>query len=437
MKRYELFLLFIFLCICLECKYNEKNIRKLDVTDNPNSYETEDYNTDFYYSDTGTDTNTDTDKDTGTDTDTDTDKDKGTDTDTDTDKNTGTDTDTDTGTDTDTDTDTGTDTDTDKDTGTDTDIGTQANLTETTPKPRMILLGFGNFQNFQNNTITFNVFFKRIYIKVYLPILYLTIRISNNNRLRNLEEVKKIKCKLDDKNNNTESYDIKYNCQDIINLDHFTSISVEPKIEFGDGTVNFTDVDVPITSNANKDIKNIQNAKADLEKIIILENSTKTQNEVKFFINGYTSGKLNNGSVTLYLEENGYDGKKNISCILNGLGNNNYKLECIPKTSIFARLDNTEGKTFDNQSLLISMLNDKEEVFFDIPTNKYLSKISSNNGLTGGAIAAIVICCVVAIISIVIISVLLNMPKNNKSPPVQMSSMEMYGSDANINNNKL
>ena len=266
----------------------------------------------------------------------------------------------------------------------------------------------------------------------------MTIRISNNKRLRNLEEVKTIKCKIDNENNNTESNDIKYNCQDIINLDHFTSISVDPNIKFGNETNNFTEVDVPITSNANKDIKNIQNAKEGLEKIIILENSTKTQNEVKFFINGGTDTieKLNNGLVTLYLEDNGYDGKKNISCILNGLGNNNYELECTPKTSIFARLDNTEGKTFDNQSLLISMLDDKEEVFFDIPTNKYLSKISSNNGLTGGAIAAIVICCVVAIISIVIISVLLNMPKNNKSPPVQMSSMEMYGSDANINNNK-
>ena len=153
-----------------------------------------------------------------------------------------------------------------------------------------------------------------------------------------------------------------------------------------------------------------------------------------FFINGETIEKLNNGPVTLYLEDNGYDGKKNISCILNDLGNNNYELECTPKTSIFARLDNTEGKTFDNQSLLISMSDDKVEVFFDIPTNKYLSKISSNNGLTGGAIAAIVICCVVAIISIVIISILLNMPKNNKSPPVQMSSLEVYGSDANINN---
>ena len=305
-------------------------------------------------------------------------------------------------------------------------------LTETIPNPRMILLGFGNFhQNIQNNTITFNVFFKRIYTKVYPKKLYLTIRISSNRRLRNLkEEVKTIECELEKEENN----DLNYTCKDRTNLDHFTSISVDPTIEFGDGTINFTVVDVPKTSNANKDIKNIQNAKEDLEKIIILENSTKTQNEVKFFINGETSEKLNNGSVSLYLEENGYDRKKNISCILNGLGNNNYELECTPKTSIFARLDNTEGKTFDNQSLLISMLDDKEEIFFVIPTNKYLSKISSNNGLTGGAIAAIVVCCVVAIISIVIISILLNMPKYNKSPPAQMSSLEVYGSDANINN---
>ena len=58
MKRYELFLLFIFLCLCLECKYNEKNIRKLDESDNPNSYETDDYTTDIDYSDTVTDTGT-------------------------------------------------------------------------------------------------------------------------------------------------------------------------------------------------------------------------------------------------------------------------------------------------------------------------------------------------------------------------------------------
>ena len=375
MKRYELFLLFIFLCICLECKYNEKNIRKLDSLDSTSIDDTTEYiteyTTEFY------------------------------------------------------------------DPNTDTDTGAQANSTETIPKPRIILLGFGNFhQNRVKKTITFNVFFKRMYTKVYLPILYLIIRISNNSRLRNLEEEEKtIKCNLDDKNiNNKESNDIKYNCQNITYSDNFTSISVDAKIKFDDETGNFIDVDVPITSNANKDIKNIQNAKADLEKIIILENSKKTQNEVKFIINGDTSEKLNNGPVTLYLEDNGYDGKKNISCILNFLGNNNYELECTPKTSIFARLDNTEGKTFDNQSLLISMLDDKEEVFFDIPTNKYLSKISSNNGLTGGAIAAIVICCVVAIISIVIISILLNMPKYNKSPPAQMSSLEVYGSEANINN---
>ena len=315
------------------------------------------------------------------------------------------------------------------------DIDTQTNSTETIiPKPRIILLGFGNYKKVSED-ITFNVFFKRIYTKVYPKYIYLTITLISNRRLRNLEEkVEAIRCEIED---NADNYDLKYNCNYRTELNDITSISVDPKIGFGNDTDNFTEIDVPITSNVNKDIKNIQNAESDLEKIIILENSNKTQNDEKFFINGEANEKLNNGPVTLYLEEIGYGGKNNISCILSDIGNNNYELECIPKVSIFARLDNSEGTTFDNKSLLISMLDDKEEVFFNIPNNKYENKISSSKGLTGGAIAAIVISCVVAVFAIVIISIILKMPKNPKTPTIQKSPMEMYESDVKINNNKL
>ena len=321
------------------------------------------------------------------------------------------------------------------------DIDTQTNSTETIiPKPRIILLGFGNYKKVSED-ITFNVFFKRIYTKVYPKYIYLTITLISNRRLRNLEEkVEKIRCELEvnaDNNNPEENNDLKYNCNYRTELNDITSISVDPKIEFGNDTDNFTEIDVPITSNANKDIKNIQNAESGLEEIIILENSNKTQNDEKFFINGETNKKLNNGPVTLYLEEIGYGGKNNISCILSDIGNNNYELECTPKVSIFARLDNSEGTTFDNKSLLISMLDDKEEVFFNIPNNKYENKISSSKGLTGGAIAAIVVSCVVAVIAIIIISIILKMPKNPKTPTIQKSPMEMYESDVKINNNKL
>ena len=134
------------------------------------------------------------------------------------------------------------------------------------------------------------------------------------------------------------------------------------------------------------------------------------------------------------MDENGNGNTKEIPCILNDKGNNNYELECTLTNSISAHLNNTDAKISEDKYLVIS-INDEVNDFisFNIPINKYNNAKSSNNRLSGGAIAAIIVSCVVAGLAVTIIALLLKEQKLNAiHPRIQRSSMEIYGSSSNI-----
>lgn len=308
-----------------------------------------------------------------------------------------------------------------------------ANSTLTPPKPKIILLGFGNFLSDQN-LISFNVFFKRLYTQIYPLIVYLNIRINKNNtRLRNLEEeIKSVKClKIGEDNGNDDN--LNYNCQLETSLDNITSVSADKNVVFAyDDVNNITDIDIPFTPNANKASKNIQNEKENLKTYIILENSIKSENNLTFafIVFGEANENLQNGTANLFLDSI-EDGKlRDIPCILNVRGDKHYELECTPNDSISGYLNNANVKTSEGQNLIISMKeNEDDYISFDIHNNEYDNKKSFRKGLSGGTIAAIVISCTFVIIAVTIIIFLCN---RKPVQPLQKSSLEIYGSSRTI-----
>lgn len=304
------------------------------------------------------------------------------------------------------------------------------------PTPKIILLGFGNFLSDQS-LISFNVFFKRFYTKIYPLIVYLTIRINTNNtRLRNLEEeVKTVKClKIGEDNGNDDN--LNYNCQLETSLGNITSISADKNVIFAfDDVNNITDIDIPFTPNANKASKNIQNEIEGLKTYIILENSTKSENNLNFSftILGEANENLQNGTANLFLDSIEDGILKDIPCILNdrGRGDKHYELECKVKDSISGHLNNANVNTSEGQNLIISMKeNEDDYISFDIHNNEYDNKQSFRKGLSRGAIVAIIISCSFAIIAVTIIIFLCNRVKPVE--PFQKSSLEIYGSSRTI-----
>ena len=79
---------------------------------------------------------------------------------------------------------------------------------------------------------------------------------------------------------------------------------MDKEVKYGDDKENFTTVETPFTSTANQARQNIQNEDDD-ELIIpvIIENSTKSQNELTFLVNGEANDELKDGNVNLFLEK--------------------------------------------------------------------------------------------------------------------------------------
>ena len=306
------------------------------------------------------------------------------------------------------------------------------NSTYNEPKPKFILLGFSNFKKKNPNTITFLINCIRIYTPIRPKYIYIIIRIIYRG-LRNLEE-KTIPttCISENKDNDIN---LEFKCEVDIVSEDITSISIDQEVTYlNEEHNNITDVETPFTSTANQTRHNIQNEDDDFEFPVIIENSTKSQNELTFLVNGEANDELKDGNVNLFLDENRDGNLQSIPCYLKKNINNKYDLECTPKSSISAHLNNVDGKTFNNKSLIISMKENEDDfIYINIPQNFYGNIKGSSKGLSGGTIAAIVICCVVAIIAIAIIAVLFNKPKQLQ--PVSKSAIDMFDSNVKITNN--
>ena len=320
------------------------------------------------------------------------------------------------------------------------------NQTIITPSPQFILLGFGDYKSL-NNIISFIVFCKRIFTNVYPRILFITVRIDFG-RLRNLEEVQTIECTLIEDPNDINNDNFNYECPLNEKIDNIKQISVDKNFELyekdeEDKLTKINDVVINPTPNAIKTMDNIQNEKG-TKTFFVLQNSTKIQEENKFKINGKIDTPdedLHNSKFNLNVNE--YGNIRQIPCTLyskknNENNNDNYELECIPQNSIYASLNNSDGNIKEDKYLVVSMMDENDYIYYNIPNNNYRSKKSSSRGLSGGTIAAIVISCVVAVAAIAIIIVLFNKPnpvsQSQSIPDNQKSSLKMY--ESNISNNQ-
>ena len=303
------------------------------------------------------------------------------------------------------------------------DSSKQFNNTDDSPTSptKIILIGFENCKIYNNNNITFNVIFKRIYGNISPKKLIITLNIFNG-MLRNLnEETKTIECP----NNNKEgdSKKILFICSNVSKLVNITKVSAENNFLLVDADGKSYDknkLKTFLTDNANKTIENIQKENGTLD-FIILYNSKKIQEEEKFKVIGTIDEQTNNNDNNVILFIN----TKTIPCTINEINHKKYDLECPLNESISFKLDNIEGKK-SNQLLIISMSEDEDDTIIFPPLNiDYNNKKYPNRGLSDGAIAAIVIGCVFTVISITIVIMLLRKRKVNPPPKIS-SQVDIY-----------
>ena len=304
------------------------------------------------------------------------------------------------------------------------DTSKQYNNTDDNPNKntKIILIGFENYKIDNNNNITFNVIFKRIYGNISPEKLKITLNIFNE-MLRNLKEEKKtIECLIN--NANEGSNKIIFNCSFGSELVNITKVSAEKNFSLvnGDGIpYNNNILKALLSVYADRKIDNIQNEKEPLD-FIILYNSTKAQDQEKFDVVGFIDEKINDdddNNVILFINT------KNISCTINEINPKYYDLECPLNESISFKLENIVGQK-SNQILIISMREGLDDtIVFPPPNTDYNNKKYTNRGLSDGAIAAIVIGCVFTVISITIVIMLLRKRKVNPRPKIS-SQVDIY-----------
>ena len=302
----------------------------------------------------------------------------------------------------------------------------------TEPIPKIILLGFEHFKINEKKKINFNVVFRvlrRIAENIFPKKLILTIRIFNG-LLRNLEEkdIKTIECPRISKEGENI---IKFQCSNETYLDNIKIVSVDKKYSLIDkdgNIINNLTLHSFLTGYANRTMGNIYNQNEALPEFIILENSSKINDEEKFFVMGNISENGNiedNTEVTLYIDENENGTIKEIPCNLKD-EQKYYELQCSPKPPISFHLDNVDGKITKNKYLIVSMNDDVNDyISFPEPTNDIVPK-KKDKGLSTGAIVGIVIACVIlAIISIVTALLLCRRPAK---PPMQtnITKVDIY-----------
>ena len=283
--------------------------------------------------------------------------------------------------------------------------------------PTLILLGFGNFERPYDHTelIIFKVYFKRIHGTITSEFLMIPLVINYISRLRQLYEIYSDCRRITNYNN---SYDIIYNCSAPIRKDsyHF-NVSTD-----GEGLMfNYLDeeeeVNYILSSRAKLTKNSIQlETSSDLEDgVIILDETVLYQNETYFTLTGHSTEDIIDSKVTLYLDKNGNGNSTNLICDIQSLKNIyyeklgiNYMIECHPNQRIRAHFQWVSGKTNSNKNIIISFLDENEDLI-DIDSNNDFNTIKSNKSssskLSGGAIAGIVIGSIFGVIGIIVLIV--------------------------------
>ena len=282
--------------------------------------------------------------------------------------------------------------------------------TNSTSLSKLILVGFGNYQNPpERPLITFKIYFRRINTKVYISFVNFIIRINYDNRLRRIEEVEKnVTCPLSDKNEDNANDD---------NLQFDCSVPVEEGKEIDtvgidDDSITFSEeMETVLSSYANGTIDDIstQTDNTLSKGIILLDSGVLSIDDSSFNISG-TVTPAYNGQVIISLDANGNGNLKNVTCnvTMNDDGKTGV-LQCDPKSSVKSHIDGASGDPIDdkqNRTFLISMSKDSDDLItLSSPIQNTYRKRKSG-GLSTGSIVGIIIACVGALVAVGIVACL-------------------------------
>lgn len=179
--------------------------------------------------------------------------------------------------------------------------------------------------------------------------------------------------------------------------------------------------DINFSEDASKAASNIENAKEQIDQVVVLQNGEiGTKNKGKFAINGNLVDTVkNDDTVVLYLHDDITNSDKNISCLVTRNSGDAVSLNCdTNEENISADLDSKSGMD-GTTKVFLNMKSGNERIEIsdaNSTTNSNAVYRKNSSGLSGGAIAGIVIACVVVLIAASVAALMLRKP--TVAPPV-------------------
>ena len=324
--------------------------------------------------------------------------------------------------------------------------------TPITATPKIILLGFGNFQKIETPIseqineviaiITFKAFFKRYLYGTLYQFMRFHVDLIYSLFLRYLQEKEANCMKIRD-----VGEDIEYNCAipDIEPNRTIEALASKNDYIFNNGThdepTGENGYEFFLSSFANNTASNIEKQLSDDLSNTIVINSAKLNvpdpNKPYFEIVGYSEKSIKDKEVIFSFDEKG-DGKlNNATCKMVSLDGNKYQFNCESQKSLRVNINSAMGKSSTGANVLLNFDKDSEGKYNDLwvinnLSNFYGKQYGSDSGLSGGAIAGIVISCVFGLI---LIGFLVFCCRNKESsPPIQETVMHIYSSNSNAEN---
>lgn len=289
------------------------------------------------------------------------------------------------------------------------------------PRPKIILLGFGHYKSppplMTQPRAFFITYSLRLLTKTNLSkYITFTVRI-NYLKFRILEE------KVETCNCTRITYDIddniRYNCSFPVEQGgNYDKVSSEGDFKFIGIDDNIVP-DIIVSSIANETLNNLVNAtngKFDRKILILNQTEVIAVEGLIFELSGIMVNCPTTSPIIMAFDEGGNGKIKNATCnySLIDSSSNRYKFECTSETSINAPLLGVIGVSQNgNEKILVYPKDEASKLIFEL--NNLTYRYSSSSGLSGGIIAIIIIACVIfaSLIIILIIVLLKKKPTSN------------------------
>ena len=280
-----------------------------------------------------------------------------------------------------------------------------------------------------HKAFTFNIFFYFLNMvipqKVFVP-MKLTL-----GRLRTLEETS-IESTCTPTGSATDKdtaggQSQKFECTGDVETDNEIkglSISANDPIKTQDSNGKISTVstdDINFSEDASKAASNIENAKDQIDQVVVLQNGEiGTKNKGKFAINGNLVDTVkDDDTVVLDLHDDITNEDKKIPCLVTRNSGDAVSLNCdTNEENIIADLDSKSGMD-GTTKVFLNMKSGNERIEItdaNSTTNSNAVYRKNSSGLSGGAIAGIVIACVVVLIAASVAALMLRKP--TVAPPV-------------------